>query len=147
MMERASLRPTCDGKLCTGRPNSDVTKTLLGEAKNALVNAYSVVNERYAALRAHRDVPRDSDDPAVERHLLRRIEKALLNKEKLENRYAAYGITVTPVFREGFTIDLRFQHPGSEKYLVAGSSASRFVALSLPDGFEEGRRMRGKFEP
>jgi len=141
---KLNLVPTCDGKPLAQLKGADTNAKTLWNLKREFVDVYHVVNRHYAKLREHRARrPTERDQPS-ERLLLQKIETALIAKENLENRSAARGISVTPVYRDGFTIDLRFQHPGAAKYLVAGSSASRFVTLSLPPEFELTGRGRSR---
>jgi hypothetical protein len=65
------------------------------------------------------------------------IEKALVDREVLEDRHAPRGIVATPVYRDGVTVDVLFtdartgQERGSP--LIA-SSASVRITLTLPAG-------------
>jgi len=73
-----------------------------------------------------------------ERTVLMEIERAIVAREKLEDRYASRGVFVTPVYRDGFTIDLRFTDrksgpPNSGPVIV--SSASVRITIPLPPGF------------
>jgi len=135
---RDDLVPLCDGKPWKGRGENSSGTGLVDQARKQFVAIHHQINSHYAKLRAGRieaagtKADRGEAHRRRERQVLRRIEKALLTKETLENHYAARGISVTAIYRDGFTIDLRLQHPGAPKFLVAGSSASRFVTLELP---------------
>lgn len=130
--------PTCDGQALEDAPPPSGASAALANARREFVAVYGEINRQYAQLRAWRAQPAEGHARNAEYELLQKIEKALLAKEELENRAAARGISVTPVYRDGFTIDLLFQHPGKTRYLVAGSSASRFIALPLPPGMDDG---------
>lgn len=124
----AARRPTCDGVGAAKLPASDP----LGKMKRQFVAAYHKINRSYARLLALRAKPHRQAG-ADERSVLQSIEKALLAKNALEDKYAPYGIDVSPVFEEGFIVDLgfcsRFTIPPSP---VSRRSSSALVVLPFP---------------
>ena len=69
--------------------------------------AYYELNREYARLREVRQQP---DSPArieAERERMQTIEKALIRRDGLEDRYAPLGVIAEPVVKMGFTTDLK----------------------------------------
>jgi hypothetical protein len=130
------LYPNCDGKPWNNR-GGDSQSTV----KFQFVEAYFRINLAYAQLLAFRKKRRPpSATPkafGMERTLLQQIEKAIVFREALEDRYAPRGILATPVYRDGFTVDVRFtdfqtgQQQGGP--LIISSSSVR-ITIPLPAG-------------
>jgi len=72
-----------------------------------------------------------------ERECMQAIEKVLILRDALEDRYAPYGVIAEPVAREGFAVDVEFSfgsvdaagRPRSELYTITA-----YVPIPLPPG-------------
>jgi hypothetical protein len=128
------LFPMCDGERWQNghAPNSRQ------RVKAQFLEAYFQINLAYARLVALRKRHAPVVPKASERRLLREIERTLVAREKLEDFHARRGVSVRPVYREGFTIDLKFSDresalPKAPPLIV--SSASVRIAIPMPPGF------------
>ena len=122
------LYPACDGEPWKKRGRSDPQTTM----KRQFLDAYFRINLVYARLMAFRK-KRPSKAFGTERAILRQIEKAIVFRETLEDRYAPRGIVATPVYRDGFTIDVRFTDfkTGEQGPPITSSSSVR-ITIALP---------------
>ena len=127
------LYPACDGEPWKNREPSDPQTTV----KRQFLDAYFRINLAYARLVAFRKKGR-SQSPTpkafrMERAILRQIEKAIVSREALEDRYAPRGVVATPVYSDGFTVDVRFTdvQTGQQAPLIASSSSVR-ITIALP---------------
>ncbi len=125
-----ALFPICDGKPFAF---ADAQQGL-GQIKLSFLSAFYRTNQAYARLVAHRKRKRVVTWHAQERTILLAIEQVLRAREALDDRYAPRGIIAAPVYRNGFCVEVRFQHPGlpSSQPVVILSSASRFITFKLP---------------
>lgn len=80
----------------------------------------------------------DSPERAsAEADVLREIERILIRRDELEDRYAPFGVMVQPEVKEGFTVDIRFSFgnadsrgkPRTDMYRLAVE-----VPVPLPPG-------------
>jgi len=125
------LYPACDGERWSNHRRDDPEKSV----KRQFLEAYFRINLAYARLVAFRTKHSQSAKPR-ERAILQEIEKALVHREGLEDRYAARGIAATPVYSSGFTVDLLFNtvHTGQRGRPLIASSASVRITIPLPVG-------------
>jgi len=75
----------------------------------------------------------------MERTLLQQIEKAIVFREALEDRCAPRGILATPVYRDGFTVDVRFTdfQTGQQQGVRYHQLSSVRIIIPLPAGFAQ----------
>ena len=71
--------------------------------------AYYRLNCQYARLLEVRKQPASPERTDAERKCLQEVEKVLIIRDALEDRYAPLGVITEPVVREGFTVDLKVQ--------------------------------------
>lgn len=69
---------------------------------------YYALNCEQAKLREVRAAAASPQQTARERERLQAIEKILIERDRLEDRYAPFGIIAEPVVRNGFTVDVKF---------------------------------------
>lgn len=124
--------PRCDGAPASRLDRHDK----LTEIKLKFLKAFARINQAYARLAA---LPKQARTPALRskhRRALQAVERAILRREILDDRYAPRGIVAVPAYREGFTVDVRFTSPqaaASRRWTVL-SSASSFLSIPLPPG-------------
>ena len=124
------LYPACDGERSKDQRRADPQKRI----KRQFLEAYFRINLAYARLVAWR--AKQPPSGKSERAILREIEKALLHREGLEDRYAARGVVATPAYSEGFTVNVLFSDVHSAqrgRVLIASSSTVR-ISIPLPAG-------------
>jgi len=125
------LYPACDGK-----PWTNGQRAKGGEkVKQQFLEAYFRINLAYARLMAYRKKRHSQLPTTVERSLLQQIERAILDREAVEDRHASRGVVATPIYRDGFTVDLLFTHAhrGRGCSIIASSSSARLI-IALPAG-------------
>lgn len=126
------LFPTCDGECWQGGRDLNARQQITLQ----FLEAYFDINMAYARLVALRKRFVSKVPVAQERKLLREIERTIVAREKLEDLHASHGVFVTPSYRDGFTIDLRFSDGRSApKRPPVVSSASVRIVIPLPPGF------------
>jgi hypothetical protein len=130
------LFPSCDSRPLAVAPKTERWLAV----KREFLDAYYRVNVAYAKLLARRKDRRGDGNEREERPILRAIEQAILAKEAVEDRFASRGIIATPIYRNGFAVDVRFQLPGSlpPRPVAVISSAACTISFALP------RRLRRK---
>jgi hypothetical protein len=127
----ASLYPQARGRLWDpNKPSPEGDRV-----QRQFLDAYFRINKAYAKLVALRTQWDSRPPKAAERALLRKIEQALVAREALEDRHACRGLIATPVYRDGFAVEILFSdaHAAHENGRVLGASSSsvRF-AIPLP---------------
>lgn len=70
--------------------------------------AYYHLNCLYARLLEVRRTPASQERDQAEREQLRAIEKALIERDALEDRYAPIGVVAEPLSKDGLTTDVHF---------------------------------------
>lgn len=98
---------------------------------------YCELNRAYSKLLDVRRSLESPDRGRAEDAVLREIEKILIERDDLEDRYAPFGVLVRPETNEGFTVDLRFGFgnadsrgkPRTDLYRLAAE-----VPIPLPPG-------------
>jgi hypothetical protein len=125
------LYPRCDGEPWQRNGAND----LRTKVQRRFLDAYFRINLAYAKLVALRGRWRSRPPRVAEHKLLRKIEEALVAREVLAERHACRGVVAIPVYRDGFTVDVRFSdaQTGQERghWLVASSSSVR-LTFGLP---------------
>jgi hypothetical protein len=100
------------------------------------LEAYFQINRAYARLALWRKNARKGAGPTRERALLRAVEKAIRNREKVEDRYAPRGWSATPVYRDGYAVNIQFSdvvsYHASRQPIT--SSSSLVLRIPLPPG-------------
>jgi hypothetical protein len=76
--------------------------------KIQFLSVYYYLNINYADLLQIRASQPGSERDAAEHRILRRIERALRQRDALEDHYAPLGILAEPVMHHGFAMDLQF---------------------------------------
>jgi hypothetical protein len=103
--------------------------------KRQFLQAYFRINQAYARLVALRKKRGATVPHALERPILLEIERTLVAREKLEDRHASRGVIATPVYRRGFTVDVRFAGAHTARRqggAIIISSASVRITIPLP---------------
>jgi hypothetical protein len=98
------LYPTADGTPVPPDQSGDRDDAI----KREFCAAYYQLNRLHASLSELRSQRSLSPGHLRERELLEEIEKHLRARDGLEDKYAPYGVIAEPIFRDGFTIDIRF---------------------------------------
>jgi hypothetical protein len=127
------LFPMCDGAPWTDERAAGPN----GRFKLQFLEACWRINQAYDRLVALRKSPGFASTNPRERRLLRQIETAIVARERIEDRHAARGIVASLVYREGFTVDVRFcdVHTARERGSVSiTSSSSVRLNIALPTG-------------
>src|SRR5580765_8509775 len=70
--------------------------------------AYYDLNSHYSRLLETRKNPESPELSKAERKRLQAIEKGLILRDSLEDRYAPFGVIAEPVVHAGFTVDVKF---------------------------------------
>lgn len=80
----------------------------------------------------------DSQECAsAEADVLREIEKILIRRDDLEDRYAPFGVLVQPEVKEGFTVDISFRFGNADSRGKPRTDVYRLAAevpIPLPPG-------------
>ncbi|HTL55812.1 MAG TPA: hypothetical protein VL361_09040 [Candidatus Limnocylindrales bacterium] len=98
---------------------------------------YYELNCQYAALLEERKNSRASAQTRRELELLRAIERTLIARDRLEDRYAPYGVIAEPIIEKGFTIDVIFSFGNVDARGLPRSeclSVTAYVPIPLPPG-------------
>lgn len=132
------LLPSCDGQPFGLVPRTDRWWSI----KARFLFAFYRINVEHARLIEARRTSNHRSRPVTERPILQAIERAIVAREALEDRYASRGWVAFPLYLNGFVVNVTFQHPGSPavRPFPAGSSASQSIAFALPS---EVKRRRG----
>jgi hypothetical protein len=99
--------------------------------------AYYELNCEYTRLLEVRNRPDSPQRSEAEREQLKAIEKVLVLRDGLEDRYAPFGVIAEPVVKDGFTVDLKVSFGNVD---AAGKQRSdlytitAFVPIPLPKG-------------
>jgi hypothetical protein len=72
----------------------------------------------------------DKRGPAEERIALQAIERALLARDALDDKYAPLGVAATPVFEKGFIKSVNFVQPAPQQ--LASSLSMLFAVPPQP---------------
>jgi|SoiMethySBSTD1v2_1073268.scaffolds.fasta_scaffold796666_2 hypothetical protein len=126
-----SLYPKADDHLWTEKAPS----ARRARVQRQFLDVYFQINLAYAKLVALRAKWRSRPPKAAERALLRKIEESLVAREALEDRHACRGVIATPVYRDGFTVEVLFSdvHAGLKPGgALVGSSSSVCLNFRLP---------------
>lgn len=124
------LYPSCDGGPFELVPRADRHRRI----KARFLAAYHRINVEYTRLRAVRQSKSRPGRTHSERRVLQALERAIVARETLEDRYASRGIVATPFYHDGIAINVRFQCPGApaaQPYRIASSSC-RSVRFATP---------------
>jgi hypothetical protein len=95
--------------------------------RGQFLEAYFVINLAYARLVALRRTNRRRVPKHLEEPVLNALEQAITGREKLEDQTAPYGLVATPVYRDGFAVDIRF----SDVNTARSSASSASVVLTF----------------
>jgi hypothetical protein len=127
------LFPRAAGQGLNWRESFDPRKPWVVE----FLQAYFRINLAYARLIAVRKSRGNRLPKHVKASRVAAIEKAIANREKLEDRYAAQGLMATPVYKNGLVVELHFVDVHTARVQAAPCiKSSAFVRLnfSLPAG-------------
>jgi len=100
--------------------------------------AYYQLNCEYAQLLELRNSPAAAAPGTTERERLQAVERALVNRDRLEDYYAPCGVIVEPVVRDGFTRDLIFSFGEAQPGQRRGAervSIEAILPINLPPDF------------
>lgn len=127
--------PTANGK---GAPSVDSTAQNDGIILEFLA-AYYDLNCEYSRLLEVRKQPISTERNEAERKCLQDIEKSVIVRDGLEDRYAPFGVIAQPNVRDGFTVNLRISFGNVD---AAGRRRSdlytltAFVPIPMPKGMK-----------
>lgn len=119
--------PYCNGAPWTNQASPDATEKI----KRQFLDAHFQINLTYARLVEFRKRCGTQVPKAVERRFLQKIEQALVACERLEDKYADRGIFATPIYHNGFVVDLRFGGVASKKVDEPIILSSATIVLNL----------------
>ena len=130
---RAKYYPTANARKAphagTSRRNDRVMLEFL--------SLYYDLNCQYAALLQVRKKPKSPRRTRTEAEHLRVIEKILIARDRLEDRYAPCGIIAEPTVQKGFTADVTFSFGNVDALGLPRSGSLRvttYVPIPLPPG-------------
>lgn len=101
------------------------------------VAAYYRLNREYSRLLEVRKSPDSPGRREAERECLQAVEKVLIVRDGLEDRYAPFGVITDPVVKDGFTVDLRIKFGNVD---AAGRrrtdlyTLTAYVPVPMPEG-------------
>ena len=101
--------------------------------------AYYELNRAYAGLRAARKSAASPEQAAAERERLQAMEKVLIIRDGLEDRYAPFGVLAEPVVQNGFAVDVRFSFGNVDAAGRRRTDRYRLMAylpIPLPEGMD-----------
>jgi hypothetical protein len=99
--------------------------------------AYYGLNCAYSGVIEVRKQPPSQDPSEAERKCLQDVEKALILRDRLEDRYAPFGVIAQPTLRDGFTVNVKVSFGNRD---AAGRHRSdlytltAYVPIPLPRG-------------
>jgi hypothetical protein len=95
------------------------------------LSVYYALNCEHAKLRQVRN------NTAQERERLQAIEKVLIQRDGLEDKYAPFGVIAEPVVENGFTVDIKFTFGSvnaAGRLRGAPMISSSTIPIRLPPG-------------
>ena len=98
---------------------------------------YYALNREQAKLRDVRNNAAAPQQTAAERERLQAIEKVLIQRDGLEDKYAPLGIIAEPVGENGFTVDIKFTFGSvnaAGRLRGAPMTSSATIPIRLPPG-------------
>jgi hypothetical protein len=101
------------------------------------LSLYYDLNCQHAALLQVRKKPKSPRRTRSEAEHLRVIEKILIARDQLEDRYAPYGVIAEPIVEKGFTVDITFSFGNVDARGLPRSGPLRvttYVPIPLPRG-------------
>jgi hypothetical protein len=105
------------------------------------LSLYYHLNCQYAALLQVRKKPKSPRRTRTETEHLRVIEKIVIARDRLEDRYAPCGVIAEPIVEKGFTVDITFSF-GNVDALGRPRSGSLRVTTYIPIPLPPGKRLR-----
>jgi hypothetical protein len=100
--------------------------------RSRFLEAYFLINLAYARLVALRREHNRRVPKRLKQAVLKAIEQAIADREKLEDQAAPYGFLAVPVYERGFAVDIRFSDVHTASRPVAASSASVLLQFRVP---------------
>jgi hypothetical protein len=97
------LRPRCDF-----RPANEADAAIYDPMQEEFLSAYQAINHRVRELRAIRAGPSSADQ---EHAAQQAVERALLARDAVEDKYTRLGIIATPIVRDGFIREIQLRTP------------------------------------
>jgi len=101
------------------------------------LSIYYALNRAHAKLRDVRQAAESPQRSAQERECLQGIEKVLIQRDSLEDKYAPLGIIAEPLVQNGFTIDVKFTFGSvnaAGRLRGAPMTSSTTIPIRLPPG-------------
>ena len=101
------------------------------------LSVYYALNREHAKLRDVRQTAESPQRTAQERERLQDIEKVLIQRDSLEDKYAPIGIIAEPVVQNGFTVDVKFTFGSvnaAGRLRGAAAISSAAIPVRLPPG-------------
>jgi hypothetical protein len=103
------------------------------------LSVYYALNREQAKLRDVRNNAASPQQTAAERERLQAIEKVLIQRDGLENKYAPLGIIAEPVVENGFTVDIKFTFGSvnaAGRLRGVPMTSSSTIPIRLPPGIK-----------
>jgi hypothetical protein len=130
---QARFYPTANGQagpdVGANEPNDQITLEFLA--------AYYRLNLGYVQLVEARKSPDPIRRREMEKECLQSIEKVLILRDSLEDRYAPFGVIADPVVKDGFTVDLKIQFGNVDaagRRRTETYTLTAYVPIPLPQG-------------
>jgi hypothetical protein len=101
------------------------------------LDAYYRLNLEYLRLVEVRKNPDLARRANAERECLQNVEKILILRDSLEDRYAPFGVIADPVVKDGFTMDLKIQFGNVDaagRRRTEWYTITAYVPIPLPTG-------------
>jgi hypothetical protein len=125
--------PTANGRKAPPVNSTDQNERITLE----FLAAYYRLNLEYLRLVEVRKNPNLKQRANAESACLQNVEKVLIVRDSLEDRYAPFGVIADPVVKDGFTVDLKIQFGNVD---AAGRrrtecyTITAYVPIPLPKG-------------
>lgn len=101
--------------------------------------AYYDLNRLYAGLLEVRQAPPSPERAGAERERLQAMEKVLIIRDELEDRYAPFGVIAEPVVENGLAVNLQFSFGDVDAAGRRRTDRYRLMAylpIPLPEGMD-----------
>ena len=131
----AQFYPTANGKGALPPDSVGQNERIVLE----FLAAYYDLNCQYSRLLEVRKQPGSPARDEAERKCLQEIEKVVIVRDGLEDRYAPFGVIAEPTVRGGFTVNLRMSFGNVDAVGRCRSdlyTLTAYVPIPLPEGMK-----------
>ena len=125
--------PTANGKAAPAAESPDRNERVALE----FLAAYYQLNREYSRLVEIRKQPHSLENTEAERKCLQELEKVLVIRDGLEDRYAPFGVIAEPRVKDGFTVDLGISFGNLDargRRRTDLYTLTAYVPIPLPEG-------------